>query len=220
MLIAYAIADDEFHDRLFAELPSAPQVAWIGAASGDRRAWFERSADVMRKRYGAQLRFARSTPAPDLDLDETRRILDESQVIYVGGGDVSALAESLRAAGLDELVRARRRAGAFLVGVSAGAIGLGRYWVKFPDDDAELDEPRRFACVGAVPLVCDCHDEESDWEELRALLAAWHREAPGERVDAYGIPKGGALYVDGDDRVTPIGEPPKWLRLDGSRIVE
>jgi peptidase E len=220
ILIARSVPDDKFHDRLFGELPSAPSVAWIGAASGDQRAWYERVAAVLRKRFGARVSFARSLPAADVDLAETRRILDDAQVIYLGGGDVGVLADALRGSGLDEHIKRRRREGAYLVGVSAGAIGLGRYWVKFPDDDDELAAATRFECVGAVPIVCDCHDEESDWEELKELLAAWRREAPGATVDAYGIPLGGALWLDGEDRVTPLGAAPKVLRLVDGKLIE
>jgi len=38
------------------------------------------------------------------------------------------------------------------------------------DDDAA--PPSLFACIGAVPISLDVHDEASDWEELRALLDA------------------------------------------------
>ncbi len=220
MLIASGMPGDKFHDRAFAELPSAPSVAWIGAANGDKRQWFERAAEALRKRYGATVHFARTVPAPDRDLVETRRILDDAQLILLGGGDPALIAEHLVSSGLDEIVVRRRREGAVLVGVSAGAIGLCRYWVRFPEDEAALEAPARYACIGAVPIVCDCHDEESDWEELRALLDAWRREEPGGSVDAYGIPMGGALWLDGEDRMTPIGNPPKWLRLDGGRVIE
>jgi hypothetical protein len=113
------------------------------------------------------------------------------------------------------------------VGVSAGAIGLTRYWVHFPDDSADDDEnaassldPTRFACIGALPFAVDCHDEESDWEELRALLDAWAREEPGALVEAYGIPAGGALEIASDGSIRHLGPAPKRLRLDGGRIVE
>ena len=220
MLIASGSPGDEFHDHLLARLPSAPSVAFVGAASGDRAQWFERSANLLRRRYDARVRFARTVPGPDYDREETRRILDEAQLIYVGGGDVGVLAEHLCRDGLDEKIRQRRRDGAALLGVSAGAIGLGPAWVRFPDDDDEVTLPLRFACVGAMPIACDVHDEESDWEELRALLDAWARVDPAASVEAYGIPAGGALLLDGDDGVTHVGVAPRRLRLDRGRIVE
>jgi hypothetical protein len=218
ILIAHGVPGDALHDRAFELAGARPLVAWIGAANGDQRAWYERVAKVLRERYGAETEMARSVG--EFDADETRQILDAAQMIYLGGGDVSLLAERVRALGLDEQIRRRHQEGALVVGVSAGAIGLTRYWVQFPEDNYELEEPSRFACIGAVSIAVDCHDEESDWEELRALLAAWGREEPGARVEAYGIPLGGALEIAPGGAVTHLGPAPKWLRLDGGRIVE
>ena len=218
ILIAHGVPGDRLHDRAFELAGARPLVAWIGAANGDQRAWYERVAKVLRERYGAEVEMARTIG--DFDTGETRQIIDAAQMIYLGGGDVALLAERVRALGVDEQIRRRHREGALVVGVSAGAIGLTRYWVQFPDDNLELEHPTRYACIGALGIAVDCHDEESDWEELRALLAAWQREEPGAVVDAYGIPLGGALEVAPSGTVTHLGPAPKRLRLDGGRIVE
>ena len=228
ILIAHGNPGDHIHDRAFGLAVERPRVAWIGAANGDSRTWFERAARVLRAKYGAEVALARSVG--DVDADETRRLIAAADVIYIAGGDVEQLALRTQALGLDELIRRRHAEGALVVGVSAGAIGLTRYWVRFPedansdtdDDDERRDAgaPTRFACIGALPFAVDCHDEESDWEELRALLGAWGREEPGASVDAWGIPAGGALEVAADGRIAHVGPPPKRLRLDGGRIVE
>jgi cyanophycinase len=220
ILIAHGVPGDELHDRAFELAGAHPLVAWIGAANGDQRAWYERVAKVLRERYGAEVEMARTVPSPELDLAETRSLVEAATMIYLGGGDVGVLAERVRALGLDEQIRRRHKQGALVVGVSAGAIGLTRYWVQFPDDNLELVEPTRFACIGAIDVAVDCHDEESDWEELRALLAAWAKEEPGASVEAYGIPMGGAIEIAPDGAVTHLGPMPKRLRLDGGRIVE
>jgi hypothetical protein len=218
ILIAHGVPGDKLHDRAFELTGARPLLAWVGAANGDQRAWYERVAKVLRERYGAEVEMARTVG--EHDTGETRQLIEAAQVIYIGGGDVSLLAERVRALGVDEQIRRRHAEGALVVGVSAGAIGLTRYWVQFPEDNFELEHPTRFACIGALPLAVDCHDEESDWEELRALLAAWEREEPGAVVDAYGIPLGGALEIAPTGTVTHLGPAPKWLRLDGGRIVE
>jgi hypothetical protein len=217
ILIAHGVPGDELHDRAFELAGPRPQVAWIGAASNDSRPWFERVARVLRQRYDADMRMAHTVGMADVA--ETRARLESAQMIYLGGGDVAQLAERMRALGLDEIVRRRRRDGALIVGVSAGAIGLTRWWVEFPDDNPALERPTRFACIGAVECAVDCHDEDGDWEELRALLGAWGGEEPDAVVDAYGIPTGGAIEVT-DGGVTPLGPAPKRLRLDRGRIVE
>lgn len=220
ILIAHGLPGDLLHDRAFELAGPRPLVAWIGAANADQRAWYERVARVLRDRYGADVQMARTVPTVDFDPAETRRLVDAAQLVYIGGGDVSLLAERVRALGLDEQIRRRHAEGAVVLGVSAGAIGLTRYWVQFPEDNFGLPHPTRFACIGALDVAVDCHDEESDWEELRALLAAWERDEPGARVDAYGIPMGGALEISPSGAVTHLGAEPKWLRLDGGRIVE
>jgi hypothetical protein len=218
ILIAHGHPGDALHDRAFAITIERPLVAWIGAASNDAPAWFERTAAILRGRYGARVSHARTVPLPGepLDLTATRTAIGNAHLIYIGGGDVALLAERLRALELDTLIRRRAGGGATLVGVSAGAIGLCRHWIEFPDDDAP---PRRFPCIGALELAVDVHDEESDWEELRALLAVWGRDEPDAVVEAYGIPAGGALEVD-RGAVTHLGPPPKRLRLDHGRIIE
>jgi len=217
ILIAHGNAGDHIHDRAFALAGARPKVAWIGAANDDSRTWFERAARVLREKYGATVELARTVG--DVDADATRRIVAEAQVIYLAGGDVEKLAERAHAFGIDELIRRRHAEGTLVVGVSAGAIGLTRCWVRFPDDD-EAGAPSRFACIGAVELAVDCHDEESDWEELRALLDVWRRDEPDARVEAWGIPSGGALEIAPDGHVTHVGPAPKRLRLDRGRIVE
>jgi cyanophycinase len=220
ILIAHGVPGDKLHDRAFELAGARPLVAWIGAANGDQLAWFERVAKVLRERYAAEVELARTVPTEDFDPEETRALVEAAQMIYIGGGDVGVLAERVRALGLDEQIRRRHHEGALVVGVSAGAIGLTRYWVQFPEDNLEIEEPTRFACIGAIDVAVDCHDEESDWEELRALLDAWRREEPDATVDGYGIPMGGALEIAGSGAVTHLGPAPKWLRLDGGRIVE
>lgn len=212
ILIAHGVPGDALHDRVFELAGARPLVAWVGAANDDSLPWFERAATVLKQRYGADMQRVMTSVA-----DDSQRLVDEAPVIYLPGGDVSMLSERLRALGLDERIRRRHAAGALVVGVSAGAIGLTRWWIEFPEDGRA---PYRIPCIGAVDLAIDCHDEESDWEELRALLEAWEREQPGAVVDAYGIPLGGALEVAPAGTVTHLGPAPKWLRLDGGRIVE
>jgi hypothetical protein len=74
--------------------------------------------------------------------------------------------------------------------------------------------------MGALDLAVDCHDEQSDWEELRALLAVWGAAEPGAVVEAYGIPAGGALVLDGGAAPSPLGPSPRHLRLDRGRVVD
>jgi hypothetical protein len=219
MLIAHGSPGDDFHDRAFARVPrGAPVVAYLGAANGEQPRWFRAIERALGKRYGAKVVHARA--GSDDEIAEARPVLAGADVIYVGGGDVALLAERIVGSGLDEIVRARHAAGALLVGVSAGAIGLTSYWVRFPEDDPTLVCPTRFRCIGALPLAVDVHDEAADWEELRALLWAWGHEEPDAVVEGFGIPSRGALEIDADGVPTPLGPPPKRLRLERGKVRE
>ena len=212
ILIASSQSADRFHDRAFALAPKNPSVAWIGAAHGDTPGGFTRTAAFLGKRYGAKVLHAHCDGA-----DEARKIVAGADFVYLGGGDVRLLTDRLRAAGLDETIRRRHADGAVVLGVSAGAIALTPCWIDFPDEEGP---PVRFTCLGVVNIAIDAHDEDSDWEELRALLAVWGEEAPDAVVEAYGIPSGGALELDDKGAVTTLGRAAKRLRLDHGRIIE
>lgn len=219
MLIAHGSPGDDFHDRAFAHLShGAPVVAYLGAANGEQPRWYRAIERALGKRYGAKVLHARA--GTEAEIAETRRVLAGADVIYAGGGDVALLADRIVGSGLDAIVRARHRAGALLIGVSAGAIGLTAYWVRFPDDDPTLERPTRFRCIGAVPIAIDVHDEAADWEELRALLWAWGHEEPDAIVEGFGIPSRGALEIGPDGVPTPLGPPPKRLRLERGKVRE
>ncbi len=212
ILIASSQSADRFHDRAFALASKHPSVAWIGAAHGDTPGGFTRTAAFLGKRYGATVLHAHCDR-----VDEARKIVAGADLVYLGGGDVRLLTDRLRSAGLDETIRRRHADGAVVLGVSAGAIALTPCWIDFPDEEGP---PVRFTCLGAVNIAIDAHDEDSDWEELRALLAVWGEEAPDAVVEAYGIPTSGALELDGQGTVTTLGRAPKRLRLDHGRVIE
>ena len=140
---------------------------------------------------------------------EARRIVEEADIVFLSGGDPALGAKTLDAAGASEWLRAARARGASMMGISAGSIMLGAWWAEWDEQDVGA----LVACSGvASDLVVDCHDEDSDWEELRQverLLTA--REGAGP-IALYGIPAGGALVVDAGDAITSEGKPPFVLR--------
>lgn len=220
MLSANGRPGDRAHDLVFERLARRkPRVAYIGAANDDHEGWFRMIAKSFAARHGAIVRHAKSGDPAELAL--ACEITADADLVYVSGGDVERLAERVRRGGLDRAIRERHRAGAPLIGVSAGAIGLCSHWVHFPEDDAAGAGPTRFACIGALPIAVDVHDEDSGWEELRALLAVWAKDDPGATVDAYGIPSGAAIFYEPGGTVTPVGrKPPKRFRLERGKLLE
>ena len=212
LLIAHGVPDDVFHDRAFSALSKPVKVAYIGVANGDQPNWFRRVQNTLEKRHGAQVELVNSDSVTDSEAQ-----IAQADVVYLAGGDVGLLANWYTRGHVREAILARQRAGATLIGVSAGAIGLAPYWILFAGDSPD-GKDHRIACAGAIPFAIDCHDEDSDWEELRALLSVWSRDEPDAVVDAYGIPSDGALEVLGDS-VQVLGGVPKIFRLDKGRIV-
>ena len=76
---------------------------------------------------------------------------------------------------------------------------LAEAWVRWrsPDDDTTAEV---FPCLRIVPVLCDTHDEEGGWEELKVLLMLEKEGAAG-----YGIATGTALRVFPNGRIEALG---------------
>src|SRR3954464_2229316 len=99
-----------------------PNVAYIGASNGDSpeaygifEAAFDQVQTTSTHWVRAQFRA------------EDRRFLESADVIVLAGGDVEAGWNVLTGTGMRELIEKRYRAGAVLIGVSAGAVQFGKY---------------------------------------------------------------------------------------------
>ncbi len=185
-----------------------PSVAYIGAASDDDRDFLRFVTAYLQRSGAGEVRLAALASAR-ADLAAAQTVIASSDLVFVSGGDVEAGMAHLERHGLIPLLRTRHGAGTPFVGLSAGSIMLARCWVRWsdPDDDATAAV---FPCVGLAPVLCDCHAESDDWEELRALLELT-REGIG-----YGIPAGGALRVDADGTVLALGKAaPRFECRDG-----
>jgi cyanophycinase-like exopeptidase len=139
--------------------------------------------------------------------DAARATIDSADLLFLGGGDPVLMADRLTGSGADEWLRDAHGRGALAMGVSAGSIALAAFWGRW-SDEAPDDPPEVVRCVGVAPsLVVDCHSEEDDWAELRAV-----RTALGERAASLtfaGIGHGAALIVQ------PSGE----LEWKGTSVV-
>ncbi len=176
-----------------------PSVAYIGAASDDDRDFLRFVTAYLQRAGAGEVRLAALASAR-ADLAVARAVIAGSDLVFVSGGDVEAGMAHLERRGLIPLLRTLHGAGTPFLGLSAGSIMLARCWVRWsdPDDDTTAE---RFPCLAIAPVLCDCHAEADDWEELRALL-----ELTGEGI-GYGIPAGGALRVDPRGAVTALGVP-------------
>jgi len=145
---------------------------------------------------------------------EARAVIDRADLVFVSGGDPSLGAKVLHGGGASAWLREANERGVPLLGVSAGAILLGAWWADWAEGDEEPAAPgagdagaRLLGCIGAVPgHVFDTHNEEDDWDELRAVAELCARQREPARF--VGIPTGGALVFHGDGTMEPVGAKP------------
>jgi hypothetical protein len=90
--------------------------------------------------------------------------------------------------------------------MSAGAIMLGKRWIRWPNAEAGDDEAETYECLGIVPHALDTHGEGDGWKEAQSYAAVRAREL-GKKARAYGIPSGGALVIDHRGRIEAQGVP-------------
>jgi len=165
-----------------------PRVAYLGAASGDDRDFFE----FIRARLLASgagevelvpLCGAAADPAAAL------RMVARADAVFVSGGDVDEGMSALRAQeGVLTCLQERFGNGVPFMGLSAGSIMLARGWVRWGGASGGRDT--LFDCLGFAPIYCDVHDEADGWEELKALLRLVPEETVGHAIRA-----GGALRI-------------------------
>jgi peptidase E len=190
-----------------------PTVAYIGAASGDSTP-FRLLIGHMLKRAGAKTVLAAPLCGRHVDVDHTRAVLADADLVFVSGGDVDEGMRVVHERGLATFLGDLYRAGKPFCGVSAGSIMLAQRWVRWrdPDDDASAE---LFDCLGCAPLICDTHSEDDGWQELQAATRLC---APGTRT--YGIPSGAALLVEPDGSLRALGGDVHSFECQGKNAVQ
>jgi cyanophycinase-like exopeptidase len=176
----------------------SPSVGYVGTASGDNSDFFDFLADLFRENGAGQVSHAQLA-ADNVDISGAKQILTHSDNICIGGGDVHVGMQRLKEREMVDFLAGLYQEGKPFFGLSAGSIMLTKAWVRWlnPDDDATAEA---FPCLGFAPVLCDTHDEEGGWAELKALLMLGEDGAVG-----YGIAAGTALRVFPDGSVEALG---------------
>src|SRR6185312_15762789 len=92
-----------------------------------------------------------------------RELLENAQVIVLSGGEVGVGWETFERTGMKEVILERYAQGAVLVGISAGAIQLGRQAII----ETEGAFPKTLInAFTLVPALIDVHDEHDNWSRL------------------------------------------------------
>ena len=141
-------------------------------------------------------------------IDTDRTVVDRADLIFVSGGDPTHGAKVLAKTGAGAWIKEAAAKGTPTMGVSAGAILLGDWWVDWPeDDDAPLEHAKLVRCIGVLDgHTFDTHDEADGWQELHA--AGKLLQMAGKRSKLIGIPTGGALVWTAEGGFEVVGNPP------------
>jgi hypothetical protein len=183
-----------------------PRAAYVGAANGDQPEFYSIFEGAMEMAGVRDRRMILSDySAPD------RAYLRSADIIVLAGGDVGAGLRVLRQTGMDDDIDERRREGAVLVGVSAGAVHLGALgWLGDEPAEGEL-----VGALGIVPFSVDAHDEANEWRRLRRLVLRAPLGSFG-----IGVPTGGGIIHHPDGAVEPVGRTAVEIRAVDGQIVE
>lgn len=181
-------------------------AAYIGASNGDRPEFyeiFEAAVDAVgiTDRRMIDSSFGRT------DRDFLRRAV----LIVLAGGDVRLGWDTFARTGMKESILDRYAKGAVLVGISAGAVQLGRYGI---DGTAESGI-ELFDVFSLVPAVIDTHDERAEWTRLTRTVQSLRGAATG-----LAIPSGGGAVVHADGTMKPLRRGAHTFTFDGTRVVQ
>ena len=174
----------EVAEKTGAEHPSA---AYIGASNDDKLEFYHELFEPAMQQIGSgECRMILRRPAA-----EDAKFLETANIILLAGGSVEAGWRAFSENGLQQLIPRRFVEGAVLIGVSAGAVQLGRGGLT--DDESTL-----LPTFSLVPFYVTAHDEKRDWASLRKVL-----QLAGAPARGFGLPFGsGAVYDAGE--IEPI----------------
>jgi hypothetical protein len=182
-----------------------PVALYIGAASGDDRHFGSALAALLKGAGIRKVVWPKLSKRKKKDATTARAALDDTDLVFVGGGDVEAGVDALREADLVGDLHGAAKRGVVFVGMSAGAIMLGERWIRWPREGAGDDEAETYACLGIAPCSLDTHGEGDGWGETQSFAAVRAREL-GKKARAYGVPSGAALVIGTDGSFRARGD--------------
>ena len=189
----------------------SPIIAYVGTANGDNEDFFNRMAEFLKEAGAYRIDHALISP-DGADFKKAQDILKSADIVFMSGGDVDRGIRVLREKNMIDFLTELYQQGKLFFGTSAGAIMLAKKWVRWrdPDDNASAE---LFPCLDFAPVICDCHDEEGGWQELKAAL-----RLEEDNVIGYGLVSGAAIRVFADSRVEALGGAIHQFIRHGKRV--
>jgi cyanophycinase len=213
----YLLADSQLlfwkrHERLLLDAAldglardTPLRAAYIGASNGDRPEFYEIFESAVDAIGITDRRMVDSSFGP-----EDCAFLQRAQLVVLAGGDVRLGWHTFEKTGLKDVILGRYARGAVLVGISAGAVQLGRCGIAEPPGSSATELLDLF---GLVPMVIDTHDEPAKWDRLTRTVHVLQGAATG-----LGISAGAGVIVHADNTIEPLRHPAHEFRFDGSHV--
>ncbi|MEM9919172.1 MAG: Type 1 glutamine amidotransferase-like domain-containing protein [Bacteroidota bacterium] len=156
-----------------------PLAVYLGVSNEDRPEYFELFKTAM-----ANIGIERSVHLRHPYGAAAFQMLRSAKLILLAGGDPIKGWAALQQSGMAECIREQYRAGALLMGISAGAIqlGMGTLWKGFYTPMLQL-----------LPYYFDAHQEKDNWQRLRKELTKAEVLRSG-----IGIHSGGGIWFHPD----------------------
>lgn len=168
------------------------RAAYIGASNGDQPVFYELFVGAMA---GIEIHDCRMIPSQPTAADHA--YLAEADLVLLAGGDPQLGWAVFQANGLSDSIGACYMRGAVLLGISAGAMHLGRLgWSEHKPPAASS-----FATLGLLPYVVSAH-AEPEWADLRAIIGGVAHEQHG-----LGIRTGGGAIYYPDGTLEAVRQP-------------
>jgi cyanophycinase len=181
------------------------RAAYLGASNGDRPEFYEIFKAALGNVGWTDCRMITSAFSPD-----ERAWLESAQLILLAGGDVRLGWDTFERTGIKEVLLTRYAQGVVLIGISAGAVQLGRHALLEGRSSAATELVNM---LNLTPAVVDVHDEADHWARLSNAVHLLEGTVTG-----LGIPTGGGLAVHPDTTFEPIRHPVHEFAFDGTRV--
>ncbi len=189
----------------------SPAIAYVGTANDDDEGFFNRFADILKGTGASKVNHALIS-SEKANLEKAQDILKSADIVYVSGGDVDRGIRILRERNMINFLSQLYKQGKLFFGLSAGSIMLAKEWARWqnPDDDSTA---KLFPCLGFAPIICDTHDEQEGWQELKTVLGLEQ-----DNVKGYGIVSGTAVKVLPDGEIEALGGAIHQYIRQGSKV--
>jgi cyanophycinase len=166
------------------------QAAYLGASNGDMPDFYDLFVTAM---CGIGIRTCCHVHAAPSSAEA--EFLSAADLILLAGGDTELGLRRLQANGIAERVVRRYHEGSVLLGVSAGALQLGRHVIVEHTTGGDALLPG----LALLPHVLDAHQQHDDWRRLRRTVQTLDGSVTG-----LGIPAGAGLVFHPDGTLEPI----------------